>query len=657
MKRISTIEFLNYKAFYGTGDRNKIQIPNGNNVLIYGENGSGKSSIYEGIKQFLESSIDTNEVIPARNLRVNEFYKVEEIKEVDGEEIKSVEQYQNEIGVKITFNTVNEQKEIISSEEIVFTNKENTTTEHIFLRQALSLNSFLSYRELLKTYLVDDPKNKEKFQVQLGKLLVETILADRVNSVTQTKNIEEWKRLFTPKIRHKEQFAEQLRLGILKDIENINIYIKELIHYFDSNLNVKLILTNLYVDYFANETNNRVGLYPYISADIEIDLQELKIEDENENENHLTVLNEARLSSLAISVYLASIISTPQENFDFKILFLDDIFIGLDMSNRLPLLEILTKYKKPKLKTDLDAGGEYILSYELKADGTIDREYIPFFSDYQIFITTYDRNWYEVAKRQLNTYSNDNWSNIEIYSSISEEGFNIPMIFSGKTYREKAEFYFIKNDYITCANYLRKSLEEKIKIILPRHLHFKQDKDENGELTDIQPLKNLEQYIMAFITYCNEFSIPSNIFKELKNYKDWYFNPFSHDNIETPMYRGELVNAMEILDKVLSVEITLIESAGAEKSFELNEGEHSRKYFITLKHHLRKIRILDIEYFTNPNIECKKWIKNQEEKEENWIDLKLFTFYKNKHDAFYTTLGLDNKCELQNYEILEKFKV
>jgi len=40
--RIQTIEITNYKAFYGT---HKIDV-GGKNFFIYGENGSGKSSLY-----------------------------------------------------------------------------------------------------------------------------------------------------------------------------------------------------------------------------------------------------------------------------------------------------------------------------------------------------------------------------------------------------------------------------------------------------------------------------------------------------------------------------------------------------------------------------------------------------------------------------------
>jgi hypothetical protein len=67
-------------------------------------------------------------------------------------------------------------------------------------------------------------------------------------------------------------------------------------------------------------------------------------------------LNEARLSAIAISIYLGTI-KRHVQGIPCKVLFLDDIFIGLDIANRLPLLTILESE----------------------------------FSEYQIFITTYDK--------------------------------------------------------------------------------------------------------------------------------------------------------------------------------------------------------------------------------------------------------------------------
>lgn len=53
--RITEIEITNYKAFYGT---NKISLDkDGKNLMLYGENGSGKSSVYMALQRFFQSSV------------------------------------------------------------------------------------------------------------------------------------------------------------------------------------------------------------------------------------------------------------------------------------------------------------------------------------------------------------------------------------------------------------------------------------------------------------------------------------------------------------------------------------------------------------------------------------------------------------------------
>jgi len=143
-------------------------------------------------------------------------------------------------------------------------------------------------------------------------------------------------------------------------------------------------------------------------------------------------LNEARLSGIAISIYLGMIKRHIQGN-PLKILFLDDIFIGSDISNRLPLLEIL----------DSD------------------------FSAYQIFITTYDKPWYEFVK---STYLNNNnsWKSYEFYARRARKGFEIPVKREIKGARDnthldfyitKAETYFNNGDNKAAGVYLRSSYE------------------------------------------------------------------------------------------------------------------------------------------------------------------------------------------------------
>ena len=76
-------------------------------------------------------------------------------------------------------------------------------------------------------------------------------------------------------------------------------------------------------------------------------------------------LNEARLSALAISLFLAGVLASnpaPSPGSDpLQLLVLDDVLFGLDMSNRIPVLKILKER----------------------------------FANYQVLLLTHDRVWYD----------------------------------------------------------------------------------------------------------------------------------------------------------------------------------------------------------------------------------------------------------------------
>src|SRR5580704_41321 len=50
--RLTAIEITNYRGYRGNF---RLNIPNGQNLIIYGENGSGKSSFYHSLRTFLEA--------------------------------------------------------------------------------------------------------------------------------------------------------------------------------------------------------------------------------------------------------------------------------------------------------------------------------------------------------------------------------------------------------------------------------------------------------------------------------------------------------------------------------------------------------------------------------------------------------------------------
>ena len=64
--RIQSIEITNYKAFLGTYKING----GGKNLFIYGENGSGKSSLYYALKDFFQSSMEEIDLLELENIFV-----------------------------------------------------------------------------------------------------------------------------------------------------------------------------------------------------------------------------------------------------------------------------------------------------------------------------------------------------------------------------------------------------------------------------------------------------------------------------------------------------------------------------------------------------------------------------------------------------------
>ena len=164
-------------------------------------------------------------------------------------------------------------------------------------------------------------------------------------------------------------------------------------------------------------------------VNMNIDFKKIRIPD------YHTFLNEAKLSSLAISIYFASIKKLIEvlEISDFmKILVLDDLLMSFDISNRQKLLNVLNEE----------------------------------FKDFQIFFFTHDKELFDIYKTQL-----PEWVKYEIYLDDSE---NIPksIIKKGDSYLEKAIDFYVnsdKKDYECSAFFLRKELEK----ILKECLHIK----------------------------------------------------------------------------------------------------------------------------------------------------------------------------------------
>ena len=158
--RITKISLKNFQAFYAEHDIDLGR--NGQNLLIYGENGSGKSSLLKAIELFLASHVRNLDFSHYRN-----FFAAD----TDGGHVK-ISARANENEPETTFE---------------WSNASRTTDDSIIL-DAAKIKGVLDYKALLEVYFLH-PKDCE---VNIFNLLVNTILANSRNEFTQNRLIEDW---------------------------------------------------------------------------------------------------------------------------------------------------------------------------------------------------------------------------------------------------------------------------------------------------------------------------------------------------------------------------------------------------------------------------------------------------------------------------------
>jgi len=479
--KIQNLTINKYKAFQRSED---IAV-GGKNVFIYGENGSGKSSVYYALKDFFQSSVENINMANLRNLYLT-----------DGETDCSIE-VEFDGNAKFTLN------------------ESTKTTNTASITDCNRLKSFITYKHLLGVHNV-----KLKDELNVFNLIINGVLK-HFKSQTITGGIELgelWKDVLeeSQKSYGKGQafyYARQKKASV----EHKAIA-------FNNALN-KLFLSGN-PDYLAPGVNNVLAkLVPDLKIEfnrhtIQVDnsgnISKSKIllnieSDGTSLDSHYPhfALNEAKLSAIAISIFLAAILRESRFSENIKILFLDDILIGLDNEHRLKLIKLL---KEPE------------------------------FEEFQIFITTYDRHWYEVAKLQLSS-----WKFLEFY-----KGDKGPAIISSdKSPLEKATSYFEAYDFPASANALRKVLEKTLKDKLPETYTVSEIVKGLLKPPKLDTLINrLKEYYKDL-----EVEIPDSIIDGLKTYKTVLLNPMSHDDIESPIYKNDIEAAFQVIDDLQKIEL------------------------------------------------------------------------------------------------------
>ena len=490
--RITDIKITNYRAFYG---EHHVQLDkDGKNLMLYGENGSGKSSLFTAMKDFFLASVkklpelEENIFLPASKKNTAKI------------EVTIKEKPDSTKSTIFELNAV--QKEILSADKIL-------------ISDANKIKGFFDYRSLLRTHLGYN-ESVNLFRLLLGtynkhgKLIDEGVLYHSVNRFTNKEIGREWEAIVndTYNIMQTKRVQEATKT-YLKD--KFNPGLKEILQSIEKDSNIFLthfgIGLNIKLEFDKVEYHGRRDLRGR-NIKLKIDFFTKPIP------KHQHFLNEARLTALAISLYLASIKVNPTKG-ALKILVLDDLLIGLDMSNRLPLLEILKNH-----------------FIDVKAD---DR--------FQIIMTTYDKVWYELVKSY---FGEEQWKFVEVYSKrLNDDDFEIPIIKHDNGYLDRAKHYLVEKDFKASAVYIRTEFERLVKTICDKQRIPVAYKKNQKEVTS-------DDFWTAIESQTN---LDPALVKEIKIHRGVVMNPFSHYDLEKPEFEKEIKDTIASIEKLKVVDI------------------------------------------------------------------------------------------------------
>ena len=495
MASIKEIEIEGFKAF-----PNKFNLELGKNLLMYGENGSGKSSIYyalhallqsvyksdRGAKYFNDENSDENliNIYKWADIGNNGFMPHIKIKLDNGHQWEL-----NRNGLSSPDTT--------DDSELRLLNKTSAFINHSYISRFRSARN----SEMINLWNVFI-KDILPFYVPVGadKTLADTYYDLVTNRPYKVRNdINKFNEQLSGFINRVNSKAADIYNKYFKDEDEADIFIQ--VKYAKDNDRINNPYHEEFQLLFKRQTAGGAYVWRYPKIGLHIEVDNISIQKPQ------SFFNEARLTAIALAIRFACLQSeNPQ---DGQFLAIDDMLISLDMSNRMKVVE-------------------YLLS-----------EY----TQYKIYLFTHDRAfnnflWNKISKKERK----NQWLHKRIYMSqsepvqIDEDDDNI----------SKAKRFYGIQDFETSAIYLRKCLEEVIGNLLPYELKA----SAGGSFLSLETLwAKLVRYYSD-----NGMCIDQEIQDLFNDSKLLILNPAAHfQRLSSPIYKEELGQVFNLYNKLIGL--------------------------------------------------------------------------------------------------------
>lgn len=477
------------------------------NFLVYGENGTGKSSIYKALYSnfyyFKDKKIVTNQ-IDIKEKFIHREFSTENL----------------EVNIELNNNYLNRENNILTNAELL----ENQT---IYFADEKVFQKITQY---------------DFYQVINSELIKHFPLLTELDSIYRTirtsvnrSSIDEQEKLVIERQEADRLFKEKFQEKI--PLDEVNIILKKLDENFEIIFEVK-------------DSDIQFDTKKFISPKIAIKVKD--IDDKGDFKNHF---NEAKLKLISIAIYFA-LAKKYETNSDLKLLVLDDFLTSLDMANRKLIIQYI-----------LDNFGKYqkiILTHNIQFYNLINRmlnirhenekwdiKNIFLFRENNhetALIKESNVNYLYRAKKELKRgefHSSGNYLRKEFEKIVHE--FK-QLLEIGKMEKLEDMIGALKSNDIIFAvkpHDLLNQINKRIPNLLGI-LNSTMDEDKK-----IDKVRELLEVINNEITQkkCDLSNLKSILIK-VDFYKNILFNPSSHSNEEIEIYRKECLNSIELIEEL-----------------------------------------------------------------------------------------------------------
>jgi energy-coupling factor transporter ATP-binding protein EcfA2 len=425
LPRIGKIVLRDFRFFPGDETYTFELGDDGKNLLLFGENGSGKSSLFHGLRLLMSETAPPRPLADYRNIFTG------------GEE--------GTLAVELTAGMPQDVKWDYGEAHPA---KSGETAFFNLARRA----TFLDYKALLRTNVFHEDADC----VNIFPLLVETLLREVELPDGRTVS-QHWHglRAFKPReVPPPEPDGEPDTLPTAADqIDEVAKSFRDQLHEFlnvsaggrmslveRANALLAKLTTGLEITTQVGalqvcEVSKDPATHPHSFDRAEARL--IASYAGRPIEHPAQFLNEARLTAMALALYLAAAQATTPRvgTTDLpRVLVLDDVLIGLDWANRLPVLKILNEE----------------------------------FADWQIILMTFDRVWFDLAKEY--TEHTERWCYLtlrELPTLPDQPGR--PVVEPCSSFLDRSEAHLRNGDLMAAAVYIRAAFETRLKNVCRDH--------------------------------------------------------------------------------------------------------------------------------------------------------------------------------------------